>query len=121
MRGLRNCPQRRCTSRAAGNGARVFPGTTGPATAASLSSPSGVFADTAGNFYIADRDNHRIRKVTSNAAILTVAGSGTAGFSGDRGQATAAQFSFPSSVFLDSAVNLAVAGSFNQCVRRINP
>jgi len=107
-------------STVAGNGVRGFSGDNGPATAASLSSPQGIFADAAGNVYIADRDNHRIRRVTATGVITTVAGTGAAGSAGDGGPATAAQFTFPSSVFLDSGGNLLVADTFNQRIRRIN-
>ena len=66
----------------AGNGTSGFSGDNGPATSAELSYPSGVAADSAGNLYIADENNYRIRKV-SKGVITTVAGNGTRGFSGD--------------------------------------
>ena len=74
----------------AGNGTPGFSGDNGPATSAQLNDPYGVAVDSAGNLYIADTDNNRIRKV-SNGVITTVAGNGTPGYSGDNGPATSAQ------------------------------
>ncbi len=65
----------------------------GLAVNANLKSPSGVAVDSAGNIYIADSDNYRVRKVSSTGIITTVAGNGTRGYSGDGGQATSAQLS----------------------------
>src|ERR1700728_3331899 len=66
-----------------GNGTPGFSGDSGPATGAQLNSPSGVATDSAGNLYIADTTNHRIRKVAvGSGTISTVAGTGTAGYSG---------------------------------------
>ena len=79
----------------AGNGTRGFSGDNGPATSAQLYGPSGVAVDSAGNLYIADSGNNRIRKV-SNGVITTVAGNGTGGFSGDNGPAISAQLDRPS-------------------------
>ena len=68
----------------------------GPATAAQLSSPNGVAVDSDDNIYIADTNNHRIRKVTATTGVIsTVAGTGTPGYGGDGGQATAAQLNAP--------------------------
>ncbi len=75
----------------AGNGTHGFTGDGGPATSAQLSYPSSVAVDSAGDLYIADFDNDRIRKVSNNGIITTVAGSGAYGFSGDGGPATSAQ------------------------------
>jgi hypothetical protein len=86
----------------AGNGGAGFSGDNGPATSAKLSSMNGVAVDGAGNIYIADTFNHRIRKV-SNGVITTVAGNGTAGFSGDNGPATSAQLNSPYEVAVDAA------------------
>jgi sugar lactone lactonase YvrE len=104
----------------AGNGTRGFAGDGGPATSAQLSSPSGVFVDSAGNLFIADSSNNRIRKVDTNGTITTVAGKGTAGFSGDNGPATSGQLSFPFGAFVDSAGNLFIADSSNNRIRKVD-
>ncbi len=92
----------------AGNGTAGFSGDNGPATSAELNVPAGVAVDSAGNLYIADYGNNRIRKV-SNGVITTVAGNGTAGFSGDNGPATSAELNMPGGVAVDSAGNLYIA------------
>jgi trimeric autotransporter adhesin len=106
-------------STVAGNGTRGDSGDGGPATAAQLNSPTGVAVDAAGNLYIADNFNERIRKVTAAGLISTVAGNGTSGYSGDGGLATAAQLSNPSSVAVDTAGNLYIADTYNQRIRKV--
>jgi uncharacterized protein (TIGR03437 family) len=103
----------------AGNGIGGFSGDEGPATSASLNSPVGVAVDLAGNLYIADGNNGRIRRV-SNGTIRTVAGNGNAGFSGDGGPATSAALSSPSGVSLDLAGNLYVADQGNNRIRKVS-
>ena len=76
-------------TRVAGNGTQAYSGDNGPAPDASLNNPSGVAVDSAGDIYIADTMNYRVRKV-SIGVIATVAGGGTAGL-GDNGPATSAQ------------------------------
>ena len=97
-----------------------YGGDGGPATAAQLYYPDGVAVDGAGNLYIADRVNDRIRKVDAAGVISTVAGSGTNGFSGDGGAAVAAQLNFPSGVALDGAGNLYIADTFNNRIRKVD-
>ena len=104
----------------AGNGTLGFSGDNGPATSAQLNSPSGVAVDSAGNLYIADFGNNRIRKV-SNGVIATVAGNGTQGFSGDNGPATSAELSYPEGVAVDSAGNLYIADTDNYRIRVLTP
>ncbi len=84
-----------------------YSGDNGPATSATLKYPYGVALDSAGNVYIADTSNHRIRKVTvSTGIIITVAGNGgTGSYSGDSGPATSATLNFPPGVTVDSAGN----------------
>ena len=92
----------------------------GPAASAPLRSPIAVATDPAGNLYIADVADNRVRKVTPQGIISTICGTGVAGFSGDRGKATAATLSAPSSLAFDSAGNLYVADTGNYRVRRIS-
>src|ERR1035441_4942318 len=101
----------------AGNGTTGFSGDNGPAISAQLNNPTGVAADSAGNLYIADGMNYRIRKV-ANGVITTVAGNGTYGTSGDGGPATSAQLS-AGGVAVDSAGNLYVVDTSNNRIRKI--
>ncbi len=106
------------TGRFTGGG---FSGDGGPAISALLDAPEGVAVDSAGNLYIADRFNFRIRKVSPDGTITTVAGNGDLGFSGDGGPAINASLSFLSDVAVDAAGNLYVADSDNYRVRKISP
>ena len=106
-------------STVAGDGTQGFGGDGGAATAAQLYWPSGVALDGAGNLYIGDGNNQRIRKVDAAGVISTVAGTGTAGFSGDGAAATAAQLNYPGRVALDGAGNLYIADRFNNRIRRV--
>jgi uncharacterized protein (TIGR03437 family) len=103
----------------AGNGTQGFGGDNGLATSARLNGPAGVGVDSAGNVYIGDSGNNRVRKV-SNGVITTVAGSGTFGFSGDNGPATGAQLYQPMGVAVDSAGNLYIADNLNSCIRKVS-
>ena len=105
----------------AGTGATNFGGDGGPATAAQLNSPYGVTADASGNIYIADRGNNRIRMINTAGIITTVAGTGTAGFSGDGVQATATEINNPWGVAIDALGNLYIADTWNDRVRMVNP
>ena len=99
-----------------------FSGDGGPATAATLNVPLGVALDAAGNLYIADQSNHRIRKVDAGSGIIsTVAGGGNkpSGFSGDGGAATAATLYYPDGVALDTAGNLYIADTSNNRIRKV--
>ena len=88
----------------AGTGTSSYSGDNSQATSATLYNPCGVGLDTAGNVYIADASNHRIRKVTISTGIITTfAGTGTASYSGDNGPATSATLNYPSGVAVDSA------------------
>jgi RHS repeat-associated protein len=104
----------------AGNGTAGHSGDGGPATSAELSYPSGVAVDTAGNIYIADSTNNRIRKVAASTGdISTVAGNGTAGYSGDGGAATSAELSNPIGVVVDAAGNIYIADEVNNRIREV--
>jgi len=94
----------------AGNGVNTFAGDEGAATAASLSSPYAVAVDAAGNLFIADYGNLRVRKVTAGGVISTVAGSGAFGYGGDGGDATAAELTRPTGIAVDASGNLLIAG-----------
>jgi len=71
-------------------------------------------------FFIADRFNHRIRKIAPNGTISTVAGTGTLGYSGDGGPAVNAQINTPTGVFADGAGNLYIADVGNQRIRKVD-
>ncbi|WP_250291816.1 NHL repeat-containing protein, partial [Frankia sp. CiP1_Cm_nod1] len=103
----------------AGTGAPGYSGDGGPATAARLAGPGGLAADTAGNLYIADNANNRVRRVSSDGVITTIAGTGVAGFSGDNGPATAAHLANPGSVAVAGDGRLYIADTDNNRVRRI--
>jgi sugar lactone lactonase YvrE len=102
----------------AGTGNSDFKGDNGPATSAAFWSPGGIAVDAAGNLYIADTTNNRIRRI-SNGVITTVAGNGTSGFSGDNGPATSAQLSNPYGVAVDTLGNLYIADTNNSCIRKV--
>ena len=104
----------------AGNGTPTFAGDGGPATAASLYLPAGIAVDGAGNVYIADVGNSRIREVSAvTGFITTVAGNATSGFAGDGGLATAASLNLPFGVAVDSAGNLYIGDFGNDRVRKV--
>lgn len=103
----------------AGTGTKGFSGDCGPAVSAQLNVPRGVAVDSAGSVYIADSDNHRVRKITADGKICTVVGTGTKGFGGDGGPATAAQLDDPRGVAVDSAGVLYVSEYNNRRVRKI--
>jgi len=100
----------------AGTGTAGYGGDNGPAASAQLSNPQGVAVDSAGNIYIADTGNYRVRKI-AGGVISTVAGKGTKGFTGDNGPATSAALSVVESVAVDAAGNLYIADSLNHRIR----
>jgi len=105
----------------AGTGLQGFAGDGGPATSAQLSSPSAVAVDPNGAVVIADTGNNRVRRVTSDGIISTIAGNGTAGFSGDGGAAYLAELNGPDSVAVGADGTIYAADEGNQRVRRITP
>jgi len=96
-------------STVAGASVAGFSGDGGMATAARFDFPYALAVDSSGNFYVADRNNHRIRKVDTAGKITTVAGNGVSGFSGDGGPATSAAVRDPRGVTVDGAGNLYIA------------
>ena len=107
-------------TRFAGTGTAGYSGDGGPALEATLKIPAGLLADDKGNIYIADRENHVVRKVSTKGIITTIAGNGTAGFSGDGGQAVKASLNFPSGLAFDSKGNLYISDRSNNRIRVIN-
>ena len=97
-------------------------GADGPdATRSALSIPSHLAFDRAGNLLVTEQGSHRVRRIAPNGAISTVAGTGTPGFSGDGGRATAAQLSQPNATAVDAAGNIYIADMGNHRVRRVAP
>ncbi len=105
----------------AGTGTAGYSGDGSAATGAKLNGPCGVAVDAAGNVYIADINNGRIRKVSTSGVITTVAGVGTFGNSGDGGQATNAQIATPYGVSLDASGNIYIVDYFYAVVRKVSP
>jgi trimeric autotransporter adhesin len=103
----------------AGTGVAGYSGDGGPATSAQLNGPYGVFLDAEDNLLIADSQNHVIRRVGRDGLITTVAGSGQPGYAGDGGQARAAKFDTPQSLFVDAQGRLYVGDEHNHAVRVI--
>ncbi len=105
----------------AGTGVAGFSGDGGPAVRAQLSAVTGLALDPAGNLYIADQGNARIRRVNRAGIITTIAGTGTPVTSGDTGPALEAGICFPWALAFDRAGNLYVSDSHDNLVRRIDP
>jgi sugar lactone lactonase YvrE len=108
-------------STVAGDGVAGFAGDGGPATSGRLNQPQGLAFDTAGNLYIADVGNQRVRKVDTGGTITTVAGSGAQGFAGDDGPAVDAAFQFPVAVTVDADGDLFIADQNNHRIRKVDP
>lgn len=105
----------------AGNGNIGSGGDGGLATKAQLNNPIGIATDAAGNLYIADANNSRIRKVTPDGYIYTIAGSGAIGYTGDGGAATAAALNFPRGVAVGSDGTIYIADTANNVIRTLTP
>ncbi len=123
--GVREVNSAGIISTVAGNGIAGFSGDGGPATAAELNFASSAVTDGAGNIYIADVNNDRIRKVNSAGIISTIAGNGfgspgSGGFSGDGGPATAAELFYPVCIAIDNAGNIYIGEGANDRIRLVN-
>jgi len=104
----------------AGNGSLGASGDNGAATLAKLNTPFGVALDAAGNIYIADSGNNKIRKVTASTGIITtIAGTGTSNYTGNGGKATAATLAGPLGLAVDPSGNIYIADTQNNVVRKV--
>ncbi len=106
-------------STVAGNHTSGISGDGGAATAAQLNNPHDVAFDASGNMYIADRNNHRVRKVNTTGIISAYAGVGASGYTGDGSQASAANLNSPMALFIDAYGNMYVGDGGNNRVRKI--
>jgi len=104
----------------AGDGQTGFTGDGGPATSAQLDEPFGIAVDAAGNVFFTDYGNDRVRKISASGTITTVAGNGTAGFSGDGGPATSALLGYPKGIAVDASGNLFIADFSNSVIRKVS-
>lgn len=104
----------------AGTGVSGSTGDGGPATAATLGTPTGVAVDAAGNVYVADPTQHRVRRIDTSGIITTFAGNGLMTSSGDGGPATAASLRSPFDVAVDAAGNLYISEADSERVRRVD-
>ena len=104
----------------AGTGNVGYGGDGGPATEAWLNYPVGLALDGAGNVFVADSRNHRIRRIDPQGVITTFAGTGNVGYGGDGGPATEAWLNYPSGLAMDGVGNIFVADYSNHAIRRID-
>jgi uncharacterized protein (TIGR03437 family) len=104
-----------------GNGGAGSEGDGGPATAAQLHTPRNLAVDAAGNLYISEFEGHRVRQVSPDGRISTVAGTGTAGYRGDGGPGPSAQLSSPAGLAVDRTGALYIADSQNEVIRKLSP
>jgi len=113
-------PEEFTISTVAGNGMTGFSGDGGQATSAALNGPKSVALDSAGNLYIADQGNQRIRRVAADGTITTIAGTGVRGYSGDGGPAISAELNVPTSVFVEASGAYLIADQYNNVVRLVS-
>lgn len=105
----------------AGTGRHSYDGDDGPATAASFRSIAGLRIDSKGNVYVSDRRSHVVRRIDPSGNIVTVAGTGRAGFNGHVGIGSTMQLNGPTHLAIDADDNVYVVDSFNNVVRRLTP
>lgn len=104
----------------AGTGQPGFSGDDGPAIMAKLNEPYGIAIDNSGSIYVADSGNHRVRKISNDENITTIAGTGVAGFSGDGGRAEKAQLNSPQAIFVNSKNEIYINDEHNHRIRKIS-
>src|SRR5579871_1580936 len=103
----------------AGTGIAGYSGDGGPMRYTALNHPEIILFDSTGNMYFSESGNNRVRKVDTSGNITTIAGNGSAGFSGDTGPATLAQLNYPIGLALDSNNNLYIVDQNNQRIRKV--
>ena len=104
----------------AGNGRAGFSGDNSSALKASLNFPAGLCLDPMGNLYVADRNNHRIRRIDTSGMITTIAGTGSPDWGGDGGPAVEAHLNYPSDLECDGKGNLYISDRSNNRIRKVN-
>jgi uncharacterized protein (TIGR03437 family) len=107
------------TTYAGVNNSPGFSGDGGPATQAQMNNPTADTFDGAGNLYVTDQSNQRIRKIDTSGNITTVAGNGNIAFSGDAGLATLASLDYPGEIVFDSAGSLFIVDTVNEAIRKV--
>ncbi len=117
---IRKIDQNGIVSTVAGNGHAKFSGDGGPAVDASLNFPAGLAFDSKGNLYIADRNNHRVRKINLDGIITTVAGNGIPDYTEDNIQATKSSLNFPSGVAIDKLGQIYISDRSNNRIRMVD-
>jgi len=105
----------------AGTGVIGYSGDGGAATSAKINYPYGVAVDSSGSVYIADGGNFRVRKIDTSGKIITIAGTGASGYSGDGGAATSAVMNCPYGLAADSSGNIYVTDYHNCAIRKLSP
>jgi sugar lactone lactonase YvrE len=104
----------------AGNGTAGFGGDNGPALKASFNFPAGLCLDQTGNLYVADRNNHRVRRIDTSGIVTTVAGVGVPDMGGDGGPAVEAYLNYPSDLVCDGKGNLYISDRSNNRIRKVD-
>jgi sugar lactone lactonase YvrE len=117
---IRVVGQDRIITTIAGNGRAGFSGDNGPALKASLNFPAGLCHDQEGNLYVADRNNHRVRRIDLSGVITTIAGTGTPDWGGDGGPAVEAHLNYPSDLVCDGKGNLYISDRSNNRIRKVD-
>lgn len=104
----------------AGNGTAGYSGDNGPAWKASFNFPAGLCLNPEGHLFVADRNNHRVRRIDTSGIVTTVAGTGRADMGGDGGPATQANLNYPSDLVCDEKGNLYISDRSNNRIRKVD-